>query len=315
MKSYIIGKKDDGARLSRFVEAVAPSLPPSMLYKAIRLRRIKVNGKRCDAALRLAEGDRVELYINDEFFANPADKAAFLAATPSLSIVYEDDNIAFLNKPAGLLVHSDDGGENDTLINRFLKYLYEKKEYDYSLDGAFTPALCNRLDRGTFGIVIAAKNREALSEMNGIIKNREVEKYYLAAAIGSRTLSGERTAYLFKDEKSNTVSVSDTQRAGYREIRTCFSLLSRSEELSLYEVRLITGRTHQIRAHMAHLGAHVLGDGKYGRGEQNRRYNVTRQALCAYRIAFRLKGDYPTLAYLDGREYKIDEVWFTEYFA
>ncbi len=313
MKEFTVSEKDDGERLNRWLADVAPALPGAMMYRYLRLKRIKLNGKRAAAGDRLHRGDVVALYISDEFFVGAPTRESFMAAGKALSVVFEDANIALLYKPAGLSVHDDDTGNSDTLLNRFLRYLFEKGEYAPRADESFTPALCNRLDRGTFGIVIAAKNRAALEEMNAAVKRRDVQKFYLCAVLGSVTAAAEKRAFLLKDEKKNRVSVFDSPRPGAKEIITRFRPLRRRGELTLLEVELVTGRTHQIRAHLAYLGYPVLGDGKYGRGDVNRRYGLSRQALCAWKLHFNFARDnYPLLAYLDQREFSLPDVWFVD---
>ena len=316
MKSFTVAAADDGQRLSRFIEKCVPGLPASLMYKYLRKKRIKVNGKRCEASQRLAMGDVIEMYLNDELFAQQKKLPDFMKASRALTVVYEDANIAVLYKPAGVLVHDDSGNViRDTLINRFLRYLYEKGEYTPSKEESFTPALCNRLDRGTAGLVLAAKNRQSLKELDYIVKNRLIDKRYLTIAVGKPPKNGIYEAHLEKNEQTNLVRVTAKATAGSKPITTGFTTLATKGELSLIEVELITGRTHQIRAHLAYLGSPILGDGKYGIGTVNRRYHITRQALCAYKVKFNLadRPDSP-LAYLDGKEVTLEPsvVWFAE---
>ncbi len=313
MKSFTITKMDDGQRLNRFLEKTVPLLSGSMMYKSLRTKRIKVNGKRAEASTRLSEGDLVELYLSDEMFDKSKKQPDFMRASKQITILYEDNNIILMNKPAGLLVHDDSNTSSDTMINRLLRFLFERGDYVPNSEESFTPALCNRLDRGTEGIVIAAKNPDALREMNRIIKERLIKKHYLAAVVAKPPKNGKYTANLFKDEKHNTVFISTTPVPGSKTIVTAFSTLKEGDGLWLLDVDLITGRTHQIRAHLKHLGCPILGDGKYGDGHINRRYRVTRQALAAYRIRFDLSehlSEFPTLAYLDKESFKLDSVWF-----
>ena len=169
MKSFTIQKNDAGQRLDKFISKAVPRLPKSLMYKYIRLKRIKLNGKRCDIADKLCEGDVLAMYIGDEFFS-AATENDFLSVSANIEIVYEDDNILLVNKPCGLVVHEDNSNTMDTLINRIKKYLYQKGEYLPENEASFTPSLCNRLDRNTQGIVICAKTAESLRILNQAVK-------------------------------------------------------------------------------------------------------------------------------------------------
>ena len=167
MKSFLISQNDGGQRVDKFITKAVPLLPKSLMYKYLRTKRIKLNGKKTDIAARLQAGDVLELYINDEFFAQDEKKKHdFLSAPRALDIVYEDENIMILNKKAGVLCHPDDNEYVDTLIARVKRYLYEKGEYDPDAENSFTPSLANRIDRNTGGLVLAAKNAGALRVLN-----------------------------------------------------------------------------------------------------------------------------------------------------
>ena len=172
MKEFIISKNDANQRLDKFISKAIPSLPKTLMYKFIRTKHIKLNGKKADISTRLNEGDTVSAYIKDEFFEKVAPKYDFLSASDSLNVVYEDENIILLDKPQGLLSHPDENEYNDTLITRVQKYLYKKGEYDPEAENSFKPSLANRIDRNTGGIVIAAKNSEALRILCDKIKSR-----------------------------------------------------------------------------------------------------------------------------------------------
>jgi 23S rRNA pseudouridine955/2504/2580 synthase len=314
MRILKIGKNDAGQRLDKFLTKAVKGLPQSMLYKSIRLKKIKVNRARTDQKYILQEGDEIQLFLREEFFDVPEkDENAIYRITPKLSIVYEDENILLCQKRPGVLVHEDtDGGEN-TLILHIKAYLLQKGEYDPEAEQSFAPALCNRIDRNTGGIVIAAKNAAALREMNEKIRNNEIGKFYLAAVHGHlQKKSDTMTAYLVKNADTNMVRIYDRPAKGLKEIITKYRVLKESADASLVEVDLITGRTHQIRAHFSHIGHPLLGDGKYGINRDDRKGGYKYQALYAYRLCFRFKDDSGPLGYLRGKEVRIDpnDIWF-----
>lgn len=312
MKSFLISKNDSGQRLDKFITKAVPNLPQSLMYKYIRMKRIKVNGKRGEISLKLCEGDTVDMYINDEFFAPAPEHYDFLAASKKLDIVYEDENILLLDKKVGLLSHPDETEYNDTLITRVKRYLFEKGEYNPKDENSFTPSLVNRIDRNTGGIVIAAKNAESLRILNQKLKDRELEKFYLCVIHGKLTKKqGLLDGWLIKDEKKNKVSVYAQQKNGAKQIRTKYSVIAESKNLSLVEVELLTGRTHQIRAHFASIGHPLLGDGKYGTNELNKAHGgYKKQFLYSYRLKFAFSTDAGILNYLNGKSFEAPEIWF-----
>ena len=316
MKEFTIGANDAGQRLDRFLAKAVPLLPASLAQKYIRIKRIKRNGARVERDARLQTGDVLQLYINDEFFDKPREDNAYLTvASPKLNIVYEDDQILLVDKRPGLAVHPHDGAEyGRTLIDHILSYLYQKREWNPRGENAFTPALCNRIDRNTGGIVIAAKTAEALRIMNQKIKDRELDKRYLAIVEGTpRPAKGSLKGYLFKDAKKNRVFVSDTPKPGSKTCQTNYITLATQKGLSLVECELITGRTHQIRAQFAHAGHPLLGDGKYGK--LDKRFDRTYQALYSYQLSFCFTTEAGCLAHLNGKKFRVQSVDFvTEYF-
>ena len=309
MKELIAGKNDAGQRLDRFVAKAVPLLPDSLLQKYIRLKRIKVNGKPAKRDLRLAAGDVLALYINDEFFEAPREDNAWLKiAKPRLSILYEDENILLADKKPGVLCHSAGKWDYNTLIANIQAYLAQKGEWQPKEEHAFTPALCNRIDRNTGGIVIAAKNAEALRILNEKIRDREIEKYYLCAVSGRpKPDRGRLENELFKDAVKNQVFVKAKPEPGSRSAVTEYQVLMSKGGLSLVECRLLTGRTHQIRVQMAHAGWPLLGDGKYGREAINRRYHEEGQALYSWRLCFDFPTDAGILNYLRGKEFSVEK--------
>ena len=315
MNSISVTPNDSGQRLNRVLEKLVPSLYPSLMHKYLRTKRIKVNGKRAEASTRVFQGDEIQLYIPDEFFSRSKTIPDFMRASPKITVLYEDDNLAVIYKPAGLLVHDDKLNFGDTLINRLLRYLHAKGEYDARKTEGFTPSLCNRLDRGTAGIVLAAKNSAALRELNVMLKERLIDKYYLCVVISKPPKDGSYAAWIKKDTDRNIVSVHDKPVQGAKAIITDLSTLGHANGLWLVEAKLVTGRTHQIRAHLRHLGCPILGDGKYGDGNVNRRHNISRQALTAYKIVFNPSvgpAEFPVLSYLDGKTIALETVWFAE---
>ena len=312
MKSFIIEKNDAGQRLDKYLTKSFPNLPQTLMYKYIRIKRIKVNGKRAEISTRLAVGDQVDLYINDEFFEKSETRFDFMGAAKSLDILYEDDNILLLNKKTGLLCHPDDREYVDTLITRVKRYLFEKGEYRPDDAQSFTPALVNRIDRNTSGIVIAAKTAEALRVLNQKMKDREIHKFYLCVVHGTpKPAEGLLEGYLVKDEKKNKVFISKQKNdPSAKEIRTRYRVLESRNGLSLLEIELLTGRTHQIRAHLASIGHPLLGDGKYGKNAQNKKSGLKKQCLCSYRLQFDFSTDAGELAYLNGKSFEIPEIWF-----
>ena len=313
MKEITIGQNDAGQRLDRFLSKAVPLLPASLAQKYIRIKRIKCNGARAERDTRLKAGDVLQLYINDEFFDKPREDNAYLTvATPKLNIVYEDAHILLVDKRPGLAVHPHDGAEyGRTLIDHIQAYLYQKREWSPRGENSFVPSLCNRIDRNTGGIVIAAKTAEALRVMNQKIKDRELDKRYLAIVEGTpRPPRGSLRGYLFKDAKKNRVFVTDTPQPGSKTCQTNYVTLASSQGLSLVECELITGRTHQIRAQFAHAGHPLLGDGKYGK--LNKRFDRNYQALYSYKLTFQFTTDAGELSYLNGRSFQVEKVDFVE---
>ncbi|MBQ7990315.1 MAG: RluA family pseudouridine synthase [Oscillospiraceae bacterium] len=307
MRSFTVNANDAGQRLDKFVSKACPMIPQSGMYKAIRTKKIKINRKRCEISTRLCEGDVVDIYLPDDMLVIP-DKDDFTAASSDIDIIYEDENILLVNKPSGLSVHEDDRSGADTLINRLKRYLSDKGEYDADSEHSFAPALCNRIDRNTDGIVIAAKNAESLRLMNEIIKEREIDKRYLCITVGTPPKDSDIiTAYLYKDEKTNTVTVSDRSTPANKKIITGYTVIGTNDGLSLADIRLYTGRTHQIRAHMAHIGCPLLGDGKYGDNRINRSRGMRSQALSSYGLTFSFRTGHGRLSYLDGKSFTISD--------
>ena len=315
MRILTIKKNDAGQRLDKFLSKAVKGLPTSMMYKLIRTKKIKVNRKRAEQNYMLCEGDEIQLFIRDEFFEAPeGDVGALFRIVPKLSILYEDDNIMLLNKRPGVLVHEDDEAKDNTLIMHIKAYLCQKGEYDPDKEQSFAPALCNRIDRNTGGIVIAAKNAEALRVMNEKIKNDEITKTYLCLVHGiPKKKRAELHGYLRKNSKDNMVEVRDESFVGAKEIITVYRTLKETaDKNALLEVDLITGRTHQIRAHLSHIGHPLIGDGKYGINRNDRQKGYKYQALYAYKLYFKGTDNETVLSYLEGKTFELDkeDIWF-----
>ena len=314
MREFTIGPNDAGQRLDRWLAKTLPLLPAPLAQKYIRIKRVKCNGKGAKRDTRLVQGDVLQLYINDEFFDTPTPENAFLSVfKPQLDIVYEDEHILLVNKMPGMVVHADETEKVNTLINHIQAYLYQKKEWSPYWENSFAPALCNRIDRNTGGIVIAAKTAEALRVMNQKIRDRELEKLYLCAVLGRPTPSaGTLEGFIVKDEAKKQVSIRSKPVPGGRKAITKYRTLATKGNLSLVECDLITGRTHQIRAMMAHAGHPLLGDGKYGSEKVNRQYGRKHQALWSWKLTFQFTTDAGELDYLNGRSWQVEHVDFVE---
>lgn len=324
MRQLTVGKNDAGQRADKFLTKTLVNLPKSLLYKFLRTKHIKLNGKRCEANTIVNENDVFTLFISDEFFPVKDIDGISKYARKDLDlsredIAYEDENILIIDKKAGITVHPNTEGEKPSkngneiyLVDMMLGYLYKKKEFCPENENSFCPALCNRLDRNTAGLVIAAKNAESLRIMNQKIKDRELKKLYYCEAEGifekkNATISD----FLYKDKKTNRVYIFRSREEAKRTMKikydddiktviTKYSVKGEQNGKSLVLVDLITGRTHQIRAHLAYYGHPLVGDGKYGKVHSKDK-NDLMQHLYSYSIEFRFEKDSGILSYLDGK--------------
>lgn len=299
MVKFIVNENDSGQRIDKFITKALPDLPKSMMYKLFRKKDIKINGKKCDISALLQTNDIVTVYVKQELSGEKKHDMSFLNVSDEINIIFEDDNVLIVFKPVGLDSHSNGTNTSDTLINRIKHYLYNKNQYIPEMENSFAPALCSRLDRNTSGLVISAKNATALREINESIRNGSIHKIYHCITVSAPPNDEDiLTAYHKKDETRNIVKISDTPEKNFKEIKTGYKILKQKKGLTLVEVTLFTGRTHQIRAHLSHINAPILGDGKYGNISANKRYGVFRQALCACSLKFNFQETSP-LAYLN----------------
>ena len=314
-KTVTAGGNDAGQRVDKFLSKSFPNLPSSMMYKSIRKKDIKLNGRRCEISSRLNEGDVLTLFLKEEFFQTEPEAYDFLKAPCRIKVLYEDDNILIVDKKPGLIVHPDENYHFDSLIARIQHYLYDKKEYIPENENSFAPALINRIDRNTGGIVMAAKNAETLRIMNEKVKKREMSKLYLCVVCGSMEKKEDTIeGYLEKNEKQNRVYIKDRPFGSAKVIRTRYRVLNERGGFSLLEVELLTGRTHQIRAHLASIGHPIAGDGKYGKNAVNKKINFPYQALYSYKLEFKFTTDAGPLNYLNGKSFEANDIWFLNEF-
>lgn len=305
MREFTIGPKDGCRKLEKWLPSVAPGMTFGVIRRALRLKRIRINGKVARDGAEIAPGDVVQIYLEDSYFQEkPRENRLLAGFRPHIDILYEDDNIILVDKRPGMRVHPDADEKVDTLVTHVQAYLYQKGEYDGT---GFAPALCNRIDRFTGGIVIAAKNSEALHIMDMKVRNRELEKYYLCACAGRPApAEGTLRGYLIKDGKRVRVIKKNAPGAQYAE--TGYRVLSTSGGVSLVECRLITGRTHQIRVQFASAGHPLIGDTQYGDREINSRFSSNFQQLYAYRLKFAFNTDSGILEYLSGKSFQVKKL-------
>ena len=297
MREFVISENDGGQRLDRFIKKLMPRLPQSMLYKGMRKNCVRLNGRHTkDGSVFISEGDVITLYFKDEFFEKR--ESGFKYVKPELDIVYGDENILIVNKAVGVVVHADERNTQVTLIDMIKSYLAENGEYDPEAENSFTPALCNRLDRNTGGLVIAAKKARALRDMNELIRNREVRKFYRAVAEGYPPDTGHLEGYTERRDKLTTIT--DKKTEGARAASLDYRVMAQRDGYSLLEIELHTGRTHQIRAQLAAAGYPLAGDTKYGA-----KGGSFRQALWSVRLLFELTDTENSLGYLKGKSIEV----------
>ena len=300
MIKFEVRENDANQRLDRFLKKLFRKAPLSMIYKMIR-KDIKINGRRGTEDTMLAPGDELVFYMSEEKFEELSEAVRKKPVRKQFKTVYEDDNILIVSKPRGLIIHGDAHEKKNTLVNQVTGYLQEKGYYDPTAEKTFAPAPVNRLDRNTTGLVIFGKNAMALRLLTRLIRERNcIGKYYMTVVVGRFDKSmvfGER---LVKDSSTNTVGVAYGEDG--KEALTYVDPVMPGKKYSIVRIKLVTGRTHQIRVHLSHAGFPLLGDPKYGTGSSSSRaaeLGITTQLLHAYRLEFNNMPD--EFAYLEGR--------------
>ncbi len=316
MKTIKVTKKDDNRRLDNFVLKIYPHIPKTVIFKWIRKSKIKVNNLKQDISFRIHTGDNVTIDIdNQELIQKENNQLDLNKIKLKLDILYEDKNIVIINKPINILSIDETNKNLLTIQNIFLKYLIDKHEYNPNQIDSFTPSICNRLDRNTSGIILAAKNKQSFDELNNLIKNHYIEKYYLTMVFNRPRKNHELlVAYHYKNNKENLVYISDIPKKNYNKILTEYWLKQTNGKYSILEVKLITGKTHQIRAHLSHIGLSIVGDKKYRNKNDDIDIRLTTQALVSYKVKFIVNDQYKTLNYLNGKVFKLNNIWFQQFF-
>lgn len=323
MREIFVDKNENDQRIDRFLKKYLSNASQGTIYKLLRKKRIKLNNKRANPEDMILEGDSIQFYLSDEtldsFIPDVAEKE-IVNCSKNIDIIYEDQNIILINKPKGILSHSANKEYGNNIVDSMISYLISKGDYNPRVEKTFTPAICNRLDRNTSGIIIGAKNYDALKDINEAIKERKVKKYYKCMVKGRVDKDILLNGYLLKDEGKNKVKVFNDEIEGSKEVRTYIRSLNQTNEYSLLEIDLITGRTHQIRAHLSSIGHPIVGDVKYGDKKTNeyfgQKYKLKNQFLHAHKICF---NGLTNLNYLNGKEfiakspsilYEIEKEWF-----
>jgi len=305
VREIVIDKNEHNQRIDRFLKKYMPKASNGFIYKMLRKKNIKLNGSKVNPETIITEGDKIQLYLSDDTINKFKSEFKNIRKFVELNIVYEDSNIVLINKPKGTLSHAVNKEYEDNVVDQLVSYLYAKKEYIPRIEKTFTPSICNRLDRNTSGLIIGAKNFTSLQQINEAIRLGHVKKYYRCIVKGKIKEPMNLKGYLTKNENKNTVSVSKNFLENSKEINTLIKPISSNDKYSFLEIDLITGRTHQIRAHLASIGHPIIGDVKYGDKKINRifsnKYGLKSQYLYAFKIIF--NGLTDPLDYLNSKEF------------
>jgi len=305
LREIIIDKNENEQRLDRFLKKYLKEAPQGFVYKMIRKKNIKVNDTKAQPETTIYEGDRIQLYLSDETIDKFIAKKEEIKSKLIPNIIYEDNNIILINKPVGILSHGASKEFEENIVDSMISYLIEKGDFVPRIQTTFTPSICNRLDRNTSGVIIGAKNYQALKEINEAIKKGRIRRFYKTIVKGNIRKEFTVEGYLLKDEDKNKVTIHEKNLDGSKKIITVVKPLKSKNGYSLLEIELITGRTHQIRGHLSSLGYPVIGDRKYGNKETNKifyeEYSLDNQWLHGYKIEF--NGLYDELKYLNGKSF------------
>lgn len=305
MKEILIDKNESDQRLDRFLKKYLANAPQTFIYKMIRKKNIKVNDSRAQPETTIFEGDKIQLYLSDETIDKFIAEKTEIRSKLIPNIIYEDDNIILINKPAGLLSHGASKEFEENIVDSMISYLIQKGDFVPRIEKTFTPSICNRLDRNTSGIIIGAKNYQSLKAINEAIKNGHIRRFYKTIVKGNVKEEKRAEGYLIKDEDKNKVEIYKEDIEGSKKITTHIKPLQNKNGYSMLEIELITGRTHQIRGHLASLGYPVIGDRKYGNREINMSFNegtgLDNQLLHAYKVEF--NGLSEEFEYLNGKTF------------
>ncbi len=308
MREIIISGNENNQRIDRFLRKYLSEASMGFIYKMLRKKRIKLNGKKSKADNIIKTGDKIQFYISDETINKFKGKININKVNVNLDVIYEDENIILINKRRGTLSHPSSHKNNNDVASQLVMYLYNKNEYNPKEEKTFKPAICNRLDRNTGGIIIGAKNYYTLKAFNRIIREGKLKKYYLCLVKGRLNKDEYLKGYLIKDKETNKVKIFTKKEKEAKEIHTKIKVLKSNREYSLLEIDLITGRTHQIRAHLASIGHPIIGDTKYGDRFTNNyfseKYALRGQFLYAYRIM--INGLDNELKYLNNENFNIE---------